>query len=110
MTKTMPAQKGQNPFEIVAGSMSSTSQISPAPARTSVKSHGSQGRLSIANKESAGKSVSFVPGAKAGAAEYVQVDAKALKVIQQERVSWQQTQTERFLELPLVDPELHTVS
>ena len=70
MAKTMPPQKGANPFDI-AGAGSTTSQISPSPARTSVKSHGSQGRLSIGGSRANGRSVSFVAGAKAGATEEV---------------------------------------
>ena len=101
----MPPQKGANPFELAGAS--TTSQISPSPARTSVKSHGSQGRLSVGGGRAGGRSVSFAGGAKAGAAEEVPVNAAALKEIHQERVSWQATQTQRFLELPQVNPQLH---
>lgn len=62
-SKTMPSQKGQNPFEPAANA--STSQVSPSPARTSVKSGGaiSEGRMSAGK---AGRSVSFAGGAKPG--------------------------------------------
>ena len=82
----MPAQKGGgNPFEIVPAG-SSTSQISPSPARTSVKSGGSN-RLSFGGGRAGGRSVSFAGGAKGAAAsgqiaaEAVQVSASALKEI-----------------------------
>ena len=99
MAQTMPSRKQggpANPFELAPGAGSTTSQISPSPARTSVKSHGSQGRQSIGGSRpggAAGRSVSFAGGAKAGAAEEVQVSAAALKEIKQERVLWQSTQT-----------------
>jgi len=39
---TMPPQKGENPFGLSAAK-SSTSQISPSPARNSAKSQGGDG-------------------------------------------------------------------
>jgi len=82
----MQNKKGNNPFEIVPAS--STSQISPSPARTSVKSIGSQHRLSqSANR--AGRSVSFAGPTKAGAEAAEQ--AGDIKAIQDERVSWQKS-------------------
>ena len=111
MAQTMPSKKQgggpANPFEMAAGAGSTTSQISPSPARTSVKSHGSQGRLSVGGGRAGGRSVSFAGGAKAGATEEVQVSAAALKEIKQERTLWQSTQTTRFIELPQVDPQVH---
>ena len=87
----MPPQRGTNPFEIIPAS--STSQISPSPARTSVKSMGSAHRNSMsAGRAASGvRSVSFAGGAKPGAtaAESAPADMKA---ITGERVNWQNTQ------------------
>lgn len=61
----MKVQKGTNPFGMVNDEPgSSASHVSPSPARTSVKSLGSAGRSTAANR--AGRSVSFAGGAKTG--------------------------------------------
>ena len=100
----MPPQKS-NPFEIIPAS--STSQISPSPARNSVKSHGSQHRLSMSAGRNA-RSVSFAGSSKPGARELE--TAPEARAMLNERVTWQNLWNQRFLELPQVDPKLHTVS
>ena len=102
---TMPPQKS-NPFEIIPAS--STSQISPSPARNSVKSHGSQHRLSMSAGRNA-RSVSFAGSSKPGAKE-VESAGGDTRAILNERVAWQNLWLQRFLELPQVDPSLHSVS
>ena len=85
---TMPPQKGGNPFEIVAAS--STSQISPSPART--KSQGSANRHSMSGNR-AGRSVSFGGNTKAGAEEQQRRLVKQVSNVANiatERVVWQQ--------------------
>ena len=85
----MPPQKGGNPFEIVPAS--STSQISPSPART--KSQGSANRNSMSGNR-AGRSVSFGGNTKAGADPQAQSklvrQVSDLATLATERVAWQQ--------------------
>ena len=84
----MPPQKGGNPFEIVPAS--STSQISPSPART--KSQGSANRNSISNNRAGGRSVSFGGNTKAGADPQAQSklvrQVSDLATLATERVAW----------------------
>ncbi len=79
---TMPPQKS-NPFEIIPAS--STSQISPSPARNSVKSHGSAHRLSMSAGRQA-RSVSFAGSSKPGAKELE--SAPESRAMLNERVAW----------------------
>ena len=83
--KTMPPQKGQNPFEQAANA--SASHVSPSPARTSVKSGGamSEGRMSAGK---AGRSVSFAGGAKPGNNAEAIESATSVSAICAERVAW----------------------
>ena len=83
--KTMPPQKGGNPFGMDANA--SASHVSPSPARTSVKSGGySEGRMSAGK---AGRSVSFAGGAKPGSMTDVAESASSVAAVCAERVAWQ---------------------